>query len=142
MDHWKVTLDSIDFRFKNIEKHLNITPPLPKAPIALINITPSSPSITIPLRPTRTIVVSLKPLQNPNNCQNKAPTTVNISPVASTSTTANNNNNNTLTVQGLTNEFNTMQEDILSLKSMLSNLTSMLQNAIGQPQKSNQCSAN
>ena len=40
MNQWKDTLDSIDFRFENIEKHLNITPPLlkiPKIPIVQIN---------------------------------------------------------------------------------------------------------
>src|SRR5436305_4230671 len=42
MDQWKVTLDSIDSRFKNIEKHLNITPPTPNAPVAPVNT--ASPS--------------------------------------------------------------------------------------------------
>src|SRR5256714_3311632 len=50
MDQWKVTLDSIDSRFENIEKHLNITPPPPNAPIAPTNIAPS-PSNAIPSRP-------------------------------------------------------------------------------------------
>src|SRR3954451_17791766 len=56
-------------------------------------------------------------------------------PAASISTAVNNNiNNNNIiipTVQGLTNEFNTMQGDVSLLKNMLGNLTSMLQNAIG-----------
>ena len=76
-------------------------------------------------------VGKIRPLQNINKDRNSTPSTITISPVASTSTTTANNNNNTPTVQDLANEFNTMQEDVSLLKSMLGNLTSMLQNAIG-----------
>ena len=144
MDQWKVTLDSIDSRFENIEKHLNITPPPPNAPVAPVNTAPPSPPSATPSKPKSTnIAVPSKPTQNLNSRPNNTPTTVITSPIASTSTVANNNNStNTPTVQGLANEFNTMQGDVSSLKSMLSNLTSMLQNAIGQPQESTSSSIN
>src|SRR2546423_11629369 len=62
MDQWKVTLDSIDSRFENIEKHLNITPPPPKASVAPINTPPFSPPIATPSKPKRTnIAVTPKP---------------------------------------------------------------------------------
>ena len=136
MDQWKETLDSIDFRFKNIEKHLNITslpPKIPKIPIIQINTNTSKLTSTIPSKLIPIISTSQMLPQNANNYQNRIPTPVNISSVASVSTTANNNNNKVLTVQSLVNKFNTMQEDISSLKSMLGNLTSMLQNAVEQP---------
>src|SRR2546423_1047237 len=143
MDQWKVTLDSIDSRFENIDKHLNIAPPPLNTPAAPTNTVPPSPPNATPPRPKRTnTAVPSKPPQNLNSRPNNTPTPVNIPPVASTSTVANNNNNNIPTVQGLANEFNTMQEDVSSLKSMLSNLTSMLQNAIGQPQESTPSSIN
>src|SRR5439155_24144934 len=92
MDQWKVTLDSIDSRFENIEKHLNITPPPPNAPVALTNTAPSPPNAP-PSRPKRTnIAVPLEPSKNLNNRPNNAPPIVNVPPVASTSMVANNNN--------------------------------------------------
>src|SRR4051794_2300374 len=143
MDQWKVTLDSIDSRFENIEKHLNITSPPLNAPVAPTNTVPSSPPNAIPSRPKSTnTAVPSKPPQNLNNRSNITPTNVNILPVASTSTVTNNNYATAPTVQGLANEFNTMQGDVFSLKSMLSNLTSMLQHAIGQPQESTPSSIN
>ena len=142
IDQWKVTLDSIDSRFNNIKKHLNITPPQLQTPIAVTNATHPKLSNNIPSRLTFTIAVTKKPAQIYNNSQH-TPIPAIIPPVASTSTTDNNNNNNNSpTVQGLANEFNTMQGDVSSLKSMLSNLTSMLQNAIGQPQESIPSSTN
>src|SRR6266480_3950414 len=57
MDQWKITLDSIDSRFENIEKHLNITPPPLNTPVALTNTVPSSPPNAIPSRPKSTNIV-------------------------------------------------------------------------------------
>src|SRR5215213_10150621 len=49
MSQWKVALDSIDSRFENIEKHLNITPPKEKTPTVQININnPKPPTLRPP----------------------------------------------------------------------------------------------
>ena len=40
------------------------------------------------------------------------------------------------TVQGLANEFNSMQGDVVSLKDTINNFASMIQHALSQPQQS------
>src|SRR4051794_29637959 len=101
-----MTLDSIDFKFDNIKKYLNITSPQLNTSSAIINTAHPKPPNNISSRPTSSITVTNRSTQNLNNSQS-TPTPASITPVASTST-ATNNNNNTLTVQGLANEFNIM----------------------------------
>src|SRR4051812_39647727 len=139
MDQWKCALDNIDSRFANIEKHLNINPP----PVKNTN---AQTQVTVPKSPpkqttgqTQTTQIPARPVQNIRTQHNNNQTSpLNNYTPASSSADANNNNNknNSPTVQGLANEFDTMQGDVSSLKTMMKNLTSMLQNALGQPQKS------
>src|SRR4051812_30740493 len=146
MDQWKSSLDLIDARFQNIKKHLNINSPPLNTPIIPTNAHVPKPSNLGSSKKPSNVTVRPKPPQTTtttNNYVNCTSSPVNNTPAASTSTAVNNNNNNTTpTVQGLANEFNTIQENVSSLKSMLGNLTSMLQNAIGQPQESAQCPLN
>jgi len=111
MGQWKAALDSIDSRFANIEKHLNIAPPTPKPPTVQINVNNPKPPTLRPPKPTPIVRTHQQTTQSNNVQQNKTSPTV-TSSVASSSTTAN-NNNNTPTVQGLANEFNTMQGMLL-----------------------------
>jgi hypothetical protein len=135
MSQWKEALDSIDSRFENIEKHLNITPPKAKTPTVQIDINNPKPPTLRPPKQVPIVRIQQQTTSGNNAQQNKTSPAVTPS-VASSSTTAN-NNNNAPTVQSLSNEFNTMQGDVASLKDMMQNLTTIMQNAMGQQQESN-----